>query len=183
MRVIAGTLKGRVLKPPRWAGLRPTSERLRETVFDVLAGRVTGARVLDVYAGTGALGIEAISRGAARVTFVEGDRRAQALIAENLVRCGIENLCVIIRSTIEQALNELDADPAVMPFDIILLDPPYGQAADRCLAACGQLLPDTGIVVFEHSRRSVPPDAAGRLARTRTLRAGDSALSFYQCQR
>ncbi len=183
MRVIAGRLKGRVLKPPRWAGLRPTSERLRETVFDVLQCRVTGARVLDVYAGTGALGIEAISRGAAWVTFIEGDRRAQALIAENLARCGIENLCAIIRLTTEQALSDLGADPALMPFDIILLDPPYGQAADRCLADCGMLLRDTGIVVFEHSRRSVPPDAAGRLARTRTLRAGDSALSLYQCRR
>jgi 16S rRNA (guanine(966)-N(2))-methyltransferase RsmD len=183
MRVIAGTLKGRVLKPPRWAGLRPTSSRLRETVFDILGGRVTGARVLDVYAGTGALGIEAISRGAAWVTFVEGNRRAQALIAENLARCGIGNLCAIIRSKAEQALSELGASPALMPFDIIFLDPPYGQAADRCLADCGQLLRDTGTVVFEHSRRSVPPDAAGRLVRTRTLQAGDSALSFYQCRR
>jgi 16S rRNA (guanine966-N2)-methyltransferase len=90
VRVIAGSLKGRQLKPPTWAGLRPTSDRLRETLFNVLSSRVVGARVLDGYAGTGALGIEALSRGAAHVTFVESDRRAQALVAENLARCGVQ---------------------------------------------------------------------------------------------
>ena len=81
MRVIAGSLKGRRLKPPTWDGLRPTSDKLRETLFNILAPRIGGARVLDGYAGTGAVGIEAISRGAAEVTFVESDRRAHALIA------------------------------------------------------------------------------------------------------
>jgi 16S rRNA G966 N2-methylase RsmD len=89
MRVIAGTLKGRRLKAPGWEGLRPTSDRLRETIFNILAPRVAGARVLDAYAGTGALGIEALSRGAAAVVFIEDDRRAQALIEENLAHCGI----------------------------------------------------------------------------------------------
>src|SRR5690348_2883385 len=89
MRIIAGSLKGRRLKTPTWAGLRPTSDKLRETLFNILAPRVAGARVLDGYAGTGALGIEALSRGAASVTFVERDRRAQGLIEENLARCGV----------------------------------------------------------------------------------------------
>ena len=89
MRVIAGRLKGRRLNSPSWDGLRPTSDKLRETLFNILAPRIAGARVLDAYAGTGALGIEALSRGAARVTFIERDRRAQALIEENLARCGI----------------------------------------------------------------------------------------------
>ena len=82
MRVIAGTLKGRRLKPPTWEGLRPTSDKLRETLFNILAPRIAGARFLDGYAGTGAVGIEAISRGAVSVTFVESDRRAETLIAE-----------------------------------------------------------------------------------------------------
>src|SRR5215467_1589238 len=90
MRVIAGALKGRRLKAPAWEGLRPTSDKLRETLFNILAPRIAGARVLDGFAGTGAIGIEAISRGAAHVTFVEQDRRAQALIAENLVHCGVQ---------------------------------------------------------------------------------------------
>ena len=88
MRIVAGTLKGRRLDAPTWTGLRPTSDRLRETLFNILAPRIAGARVLDAYAGTGALGIEAISRGASHVTFVEQERRAQALIAANLARCG-----------------------------------------------------------------------------------------------
>jgi 16S rRNA (guanine(966)-N(2))-methyltransferase RsmD len=89
MRVIAGTLKGRRLKAPDWDGLRPTSDKLRETLFNILGTRVAGARVLDGYAGTGAIGIEALSRGAAHVTFVERDRRATALIAANLAACGV----------------------------------------------------------------------------------------------
>src|SRR5919199_1476259 len=89
MRVIAGTLKGRRLKTPTWDGLRPTSDKLRETLFNILAPRIDGARVLDGYAGTGALGVEALSRGASHVTFVDNDRRAQALIADNLAHCGV----------------------------------------------------------------------------------------------
>ena len=88
MRIIAGELKGRRLKTPKWTGLRPTSDKLRETLFNVVAPRVEGARVLDYYAGTGAIGIEAISRGAAHVAFVDADPRALMLIAENLRHCG-----------------------------------------------------------------------------------------------
>src|SRR5690242_16740284 len=90
MRIIAGRYKGRRLKAPTWDGLRPTSDKLRETLFNVLAPRIGGARVLDGYAGTGALGIEALSRGAAHVTFIENNRRALALIADNLRSCGVE---------------------------------------------------------------------------------------------
>ena len=107
MRVIAGTLKGRRLKPPTWDGLRPTSDKLRETLFNILAPRIAGARVLDGFAGTGAVGIEALSRGAAQVTFVDDDRRAQALIAENLAHCGVENGYAIIRATVARALDAL----------------------------------------------------------------------------
>src|SRR5919204_6249092 len=99
MRVIAGSLKGRRLNAPSWEGLRPTSDKLRETLFNVLGARVVGARVLDGYAGTGAVGIEALSRGAAHVTFVERDRRAQALVAANLARCGVSDGYVIIRAS------------------------------------------------------------------------------------
>src|SRR5690242_20363316 len=100
MRVIAGAYKGRRLKAPSWTGLRPTSDKLRETLFNVLAPRVPGARVLDAYAGTGALGIEALSRGAREAAFIERDRRALALIEENLARCGIVNGYVIIRASV-----------------------------------------------------------------------------------
>src|SRR5437867_13241212 len=100
MRVIAGSFKGRRLASPSWDGLRPTSDKLRETLFDILAPRIAGARVLDGYAGTGAVGIEAISRGAALVVFVERDRRAQALVAANLAHCGVTNGYAIIRASL-----------------------------------------------------------------------------------
>src|SRR5688500_1959606 len=89
MRVIAGRCKGRRLRTPTWDGLRPTSDKLRETLFNILAPRIEGARVLDGYAGTGAVGLEALSRGAAHVTFVDRDRRAVRLIEDNLAACGI----------------------------------------------------------------------------------------------
>src|SRR5438874_206618 len=125
MRVIAGTYKGRRLIPPSWTGLRPTSDKLRETLFNILATRIAGARLLDGYAGTGALGIEALSRGAIGVTFVERDPRAVKLIEQNLARCGIAEGYVIIRASVEQALETLGGRPASDRFDIVLLDPPY----------------------------------------------------------
>ena len=135
MRVIAGSLKGRRLKAPTWEGLRPTSDKLRETLFNVLGPRVVGARVLDGFAGTGALGIEAISRGAVEVVFVEQDRRAQALVAKNLAHCGIALGYAILRATVARGLEQLRAAPEFAPFDIVLLDPPY--AIERPQAAPG----------------------------------------------
>ena len=181
MRVIAGSLKGRRLKPPTWDGLRPTSDKLRETLFNILAPRIVDARVLDGYAGTGALGIEAISRGAARVTFVDNDRRAQALIAHNLALCGVTGGYAIIRATVAVAIDDLGAAPADA-FDIILLDPPYDDPqVDAVIAAGGDALTPAGVLVFEHGRRRAAPDAAGRLVRVRQVTSGDSALSFYSC--
>ena len=191
MRIIAGSLKGRRLKAPTWDGLRPTSDKLRETLFNVLAPRMAGARVLDGYAGTGAVGIEALSRGASHVVFVDNDRRAQLLIGQNLDQCGVawdtvEGVggggCVIIRDSIQRALATLgSADP----FDIILFDPPYGLMNDTSvqtsLAAAGDLLSANGILVVEHARRDAPPESIGRMRRTRLLEAGDSALTFYSC--
>ena len=181
MRIIAGALKGRRLKPPTWDGLRPTSDKLRETLFNILAPRMAGARVLDGYSGTGALGIEAISRGAARVTFVDNDRRAQALIADNLARCGVEGGYAIIRASVAVAIDDLGATP-VEPFDIILLDPPYDDPqVDAVVAAAGDVLAPDGVLVLEHARRRAVPDAAGRLTRVRQVTSGDSTLSFYSC--
>jgi 16S rRNA (guanine966-N2)-methyltransferase len=181
MRVIAGSLKGRKLKSPTWDGLRPTSDKLRETLFNVIGPRVVGARVIDGYAGTGAIGIEALSRGAAHVTFVESDRRAQTLISENLRSCGIESGYTMVRSTVERAWSTLVADPAFAPFDLILLDPPYDQPAGETLAGADRLLAPVGWVVLEHARRTVLPDHTGRLDRVRDLRSGDSALAIYTC--
>ena len=184
MRVIAGLYKGRRLKSPTWDGLRPTSDKLRETIFNILAPRMSGARVLDGYAGTGAVGIEALSRGAATVTFVDQDRRAQALIAENLAHCGIADGYAIIPSSAVRAFSELEARGAA--FDLILLDPPYADTDSQITAALTQsvaLLAPDGFLVLEHARRRQLPPPAGPLVQTRVVAAGDSALTFYTCQR
>jgi len=178
MRIIAGSLKGRRLKTPTWDGVRPTSDKLRETLFNILAPRIGGARVLDGYAGTGAIGIEAISRGAARVTFVERDRRAQALIAENLAHCGVTDGYVIIRASIARAIDDLHGDP----FDIMIFDPPYDEQPEHDLASAGELLSNGGVLVLEHARRRSVPDELGRVRRTREVISGGSALAFYEAR-
>jgi 16S rRNA (guanine966-N2)-methyltransferase len=180
MRVIAGSLKGRRLKAPDWDGLRPTSDKLRETLFNILAPRIAGARIVDAYAGTGAVGIEALSRGARDVTFVEQDRRALALITENLAHCGITSGYTIVGAGALRAFGSFHKDRA---FDIILLDPPYA-ANDaeimRVLALAGDHVAGTGVVVVERARRYQPPDAAGVLTRSRDVVSGSSALTFYE---
>jgi 16S rRNA (guanine966-N2)-methyltransferase len=182
MRVIAGVLKGRRLKAPTWDGLRPTSDKLRETLFNILAPRIDGARFIDGYAGTGAVGIEALSRGAKAVTFIESDRRAETLIAENLAHCGVENGYAIIRATVERAIDQLDA-AAFGPyelFDIVWLDPPYDERPDPVIAAADKLIAPGGLLVLEHARRRPAPDTAGRLVRVRQVTSGDSMLSFFE---
>lgn len=176
IRIIAGSLKGRRLASPDWPGLRPTSDRLRETLFNVLADTVVGARVLDGFAGTGAVGIEAISRGASHVTFVERDPRAVDLIGENLTRCGVTGGYTILRADLAAS------GPAGLPavFDLIVLDPPYVTAPDEAVQAVASVIAPAGRLVIEHARRRVPAASIAGLVLTRTLTAGDSALSFYR---
>jgi 16S rRNA (guanine(966)-N(2))-methyltransferase RsmD len=181
MRVIAGSLKGRRLKAPDWDGLRPTSDKLRETLFNILAPRIAGARVLDAYAGTGALGIGALSRGAAAVTFIENDRRAQALIEANLAQCRIDTGYNLVRGTADRAVTALQAS-AFEPFDIVLLDPPYTMPGHTALMKIDTVVATGGVVVLEHARRSAMPEQAGRLVPVRQVTSGDSILSFYELQ-
>lgn len=175
MRVIAGAAKGRRLETPAWEGLRPTSDRLRETLFNILAPRVVGARVLDAYAGTGALGIEALSRGAAGVWFVEPDPRAFNLIGRNLETCRMTGgRAVPLRSRFLEAAAELAGER----FDIVLLDPPYDDPRlDEAVRAGLGILSDDGVLVLEHATRVAPPDGAFR-----TVKSGDSSLSLYRKQ-
>ena len=179
MRIIAGTLKGRRLDAPDWPGLRPTSDKLRETLFNVLAARVPDARVLDGYAGTGAVGIEALSRGASHVTFVERDPRAVRLIEANLGRCQVTDRYAIIRARFEETAARLPA-----PFDLVFLDPPYGaDTIDAALNAASSLIAADGVLVLEHARRDTAPARTGGLELTRDLVSGDSALGFYRMSR
>jgi 16S rRNA (guanine(966)-N(2))-methyltransferase RsmD len=174
MRIIAGTLKGRRLDAPTWPGLRPTSDKLRETLFNVLQGRLPEARVLDVYAGTGAVGIEALSRGARHVTFVEQDRRAMTLIGGNLERCGLTGGYTIERGPAEDVLSRLQP-----VYDLVFLDPPYDEPdLARAVTLGVGLLADGGTCVLEHAARRTAPDVAG-VPPKRRLASGDSALAFY----
>lgn len=177
MRIIAGTYKGRTLKGPTGDGVRPTSDRLRETLFNILREDIAEAVVLDAFAGTGALGLEALSRGAARVTFVDRDPRALAVLRQNVQACGAGNACAIIRDEFI-GLSARHGD--LGRFTLALLDPPYDyRDLDAVLAEAGRLLAPTGTVVLEHSRRRDTPLQAGGLTRTRVVAAGDSALSLY----
>ena len=177
MRIIAGALKGRRLKGPPRDGVRPTSDRLRETLFNILMARPSEANVLDAFAGTGALGLEAISRGARHATFVESDPRALRVLRENVALCGVENACTMVR---DDVLGFAERHPGMAAFDLILLDPPYDfRQLDAALAEAGGVLAPGGLIVLEHSRRREPPAAPDRLAHRRTVTAGDSALAFY----
>ncbi len=176
MRIIGGRHRGRRLETPDWPGLRPTSDRLRETLFNILAPEVDGARVLDVYAGTGAVGLEALSRGAASAIFIEKDRRAVALLRRNAASCAAGPCAIVARDAVVALRAPLSG-----PFDIVFLDPPYADPSrDAALQlASGHVAPG-GVLVLEHATREPAPESAGTLTRTRTKRQGDSSLSFYR---
>jgi 16S rRNA (guanine966-N2)-methyltransferase len=176
MRVIAGRLGGRRLGAPRGTATRPTSDRVREALFSAL-GDLGGAAVLDLYAGTGALGIEALSRGAARAIFVESARPALAALRANLAALGLEGLTRVVAAQVERAVTTLPG-----PFDLVLVDPPYAALGGvprvlEALAKAGAIAKD-GRVVVEHAARDPAPPVAGLVARpTRTY--GDTALTIY----
>ena len=177
MRIIAGRLKGRVLKGPVGEGVRPTSDRLRETLFNILPLDGPGLRVLDGFAGTGALGLEALSRGAAAVTFVERNPRQISVIRANLAHCGVAEACVIIR---DDFVGVARRHHGVGRFHYVLLDPPYDfPDLSLPLAEAATLLEPGGTVVLELSRRRDAPDGVQGLTRVRSVTAGDSQLAFY----
>lgn len=177
MRIIAGTARGRALQSPTWDGVRPTSDRLRETLFNVLGAEVAGSRFLDVCAGTGAIAIEALSRGAAAAMCLDHDARAVALIRANAVHCGLEKHCMIVRGSAPEAITGARLGG---PFDLIVLDPPYAAPwLDAAVRAAAMLLAPDGRLALEHAATRPPPESPG-LRFERSRRAGDSALSTYR---
>jgi len=181
MRVISGTFRGRRLKGPKGLELRPTGDRLKETLFNILAPHVSGAVMLDLFSGTGAIGIEAISRGADRVLFIEKNSAAVDLIRHNLRACGIEEGFDVIQEDVFKFLRSL----ARRRFraDIIYLDPPYDWLPYQDLlklAVKPDVLSSRGMAVIEHVRRAALPDAGDGYQRFRLVRHGDSCLSFYR---
>jgi len=183
MRIIAGTFRSRQLRPLKRLPIRPTSDMLRETLFNILGPRVQGALFLDLFAGTGAVGIEAVSRGASHVAFVENHRAAARLIRENLALLEVRAGARLISADALAAIAKLEAEHA-NAFDFIFLDPPYANERDYHSVLHtlerSSLVGDSSIVITEHHKTFSLPVTIGRIQQFRTLKQGDAALSFYR---
>ena len=186
MRIIAGSYRSRTLVAPPGLATRPTSDRLRETLFNVLAPRIEGSNFLDLYAGSGAVGIEALSRGAARVEFAERAPAALSVLRANLARLGVTAGFRIHNRSVGGFLQLLKAGTGFdIVFDLVFLDPPYDAAREYAatLSALGGdsvgVLAAGALVIAEHRRKEKLEDRYGALTRTRLLEQGDAALSFF----
>jgi 16S rRNA (guanine966-N2)-methyltransferase len=181
MRVIAGKFGSRKLKGPGKLRMRPTSDRLRETLFNILGPAVEDSLFVDLYAGTGAIGIEAISRGAREVVFVEGHAASARLIQENLKALGAERVPEVLGMSALKGLEKLAARRRMA--DFIFLDPPYEDEEEQLLVLEfldeSHLLAPQGFVIVEHSSKTELPERFTRLERTRVVEQGDASLSFY----
>jgi 16S rRNA (guanine966-N2)-methyltransferase len=181
MRVIAGKYRSRRLRTPSFSSVRPTSDRLRETLFNILGPSVEDSLFVDLYAGTGAIGIEAISRGAREVFFIDHDPACISLMRQNLesldIRAGVE----VIKADAERGLEKLAARHLIA--DFIFFDPPYSDDNYMDILDyldASHLVAPQGIVIAEHSSKLELPERLVRLERTRLLEQGDAALSFYR---
>ncbi|MGQ0666488.1 MAG: 16S rRNA (guanine(966)-N(2))-methyltransferase RsmD [Nitrospiraceae bacterium] len=183
MRVIAGTHRGRLLRGPQGAGLRPTSDRVREALFSILGNRLMNSRFLDLYAGTGAVGIEASSRGATHVACVESSTQALRLLRRNISDCTMGRRMVVHRQTVAQFLRQ----PARWngPYDIVFADPPYAMTLELeslfADATTGGLFADDAWLLVEHAVKTTLPFSLGPGTFLRRYRYGDTALSLYSC--
>jgi 16S rRNA (guanine966-N2)-methyltransferase len=193
MRIVAGKFRSRILKPVRDLELRPTSDRLRETLFNILGDAVTDSIFVDCYAGTGAVGIEALSRGARQVIFIEKHGPAAGLIRANLLALGV-SMSVVRGAASEVELTNTDARRGLTQLaeravhaDFIFMDPPYADMR-QCLKLlerigeqniAGRLLAVNGKLIVEHAGWDKVPDEIGVLRRARVVKQGDSALSFF----
>ncbi len=182
VRVIAGKYRSRTLRSLKGQMLRPTSDRLRETLFNILGAAVSGATFVDLYAGTGAVGIEALSRGARHAIFAEHHAPAVALIRRNLESLGIGAEAEILGMNVGRAIERLEARRVHAQF--IFLDPPYAADAEyeNALESLGEspLVSPDGRVIVEHLRKRELPERVGELELARVVEQGDAALSFYR---
>ncbi len=179
MRITTGTSKGRKLISPKGREVRPTSGRVKESIFDILGGEVVEKLVLDLFAGTGNLGIEALSRGAKRALFVEKERQALRLIQTNLVKCGMEGRSEILPQDVNRAIGTLKRRGEI--FDLILMDPPYGRGwVERTLRKLQseRIYHQDSILVIQHDRREPLPDVSSHWIVVRERKIGDTVVTF-----
>ena len=183
MRIIGGKYRGRKLKSPPSIQTRPTSDRLRETLFNILAPRIEGTRFLDLCAGTGAVGIEALSRGATRVIFVDRSRKMSALVTANVTSLEVTNTKTEIVAAEALEFLRRHVKHQAEPFDIIFFDPPYAEDYEATLGFIGEhvteILQTEGIVIVEHHKKKPLSDGPS-LKQYRELKQGDSVLSFFR---
>ena len=178
VRIAGGTARGLPLAEPRGVRLRPTSGLVREAIFNILGARTEDARVLDLYAGTGALGIEALSRGARHATFVEAESACVSAISQSLSRAGFSEIGTVLRGRLPSALKTITGQ-----FDLIFLDPPYNEPdVDTVLIGLAALLAPDGVVVYEHGSRYNPPERPAGLRLSERRVYGDSAVAFFVAQ-
>jgi 16S rRNA (guanine966-N2)-methyltransferase len=181
MRIITGMFRGRRLLGPRGMELRPTSDRLKEALFNILAAEIPHSRVLDVFAGTGAIGLEALSRGAQQVVFIESSKAAVKLIRQNLEICGVTSGFRIIAGDVFTSLRAAGREG--FQAEIAFMDPPYNWGPYRDLLelvfACGIAVPSTRVVV-EHHRKALLPESGAGFQRERVVKQSDKCLSFYK---
>jgi 16S rRNA (guanine(966)-N(2))-methyltransferase RsmD len=184
VRIIAGKYRGRRLKSPPSLQTRPTSDRLRETLFNILAPRIEGARFLDLCAGSGTVGIEALSRGADHVTFVDQSKKMCALIEANVAALKVDEGEVDVFTAEASDFVRKCAKKEVSPFEFVFFDPPYAADYEAVLDYLGKnaarLLADDGLVIVEHHKKKDLSEEFGVLRRYRELKQGDSSLSFYE---
>lgn len=177
MRIIAGKYKGRKLETPRGNDVRPTTDKVKEAMFSILMPYLTSARCLDLFAGTGGLGLEALSRGAESCVFCDKERASVALIKENIKKCGAESDSRVIQGDYMKALEHSKEQ-----YDIILIDPPYDSGIYvKCLTSIEKLdlLSDEGIILTEHEKNDELPDSLGKLSKIKERRYGKTILTLY----
>lgn len=178
MRIVAGTARGRRLVAPHGLATRPTSDKVRAAVMNLLGQFFEGGRVLDLYAGSGAMALEALSRGCQRATCVESDRAAADALLGNASACGLAGRVEVRREPVEAALRRLPR----AAFDLVFLDPPYAEGPDRALAALEPLLAPGAVAVAEHDRRRPPAERHGRLALADRRAYGGTGISIYRLE-
>jgi 16S rRNA (guanine(966)-N(2))-methyltransferase RsmD len=183
MKIGGGKFRGMHIEAPPGRKTRPTGGRLKKSLFDILAPRLRGSRVLDLFAGAGALGLEALSRGASHVTFVERNRGAAEAIRKNLERLGLTESAELLRREAASAISSLAERED--SFDLVLLDPPYRSHNHASLLqriGAASLARPGGLVILEHHHKTPLADSYAGLTKVREVRAGESCLSFFQSQ-